>query len=474
VSITRERSKESAIGLKEAFSLKYLGLSFFWAWCYCLWFVPSIEATESASSASANFFWLIQLGSAGLMHFALPLLLGKVRRLSSFRILYIVSPLVMTVGTIIFESVRVLQFSNTVLCLTAFLMGVSSALLWNLWGEFYASRKEGRMTTIAPTFGAIMTASLILTGFLPQPAAALIVALLPLLSGISYFQAKRDQDKAGFPVLQPKENQKFGWMVICKVCLIAFLACVSCTFLWALLPTDGFLLGRYSMIVGVLCGSIFMLAFSLLNFIQPSRFSIVRFFPCLLIIIVISFALFVAGENLYLFSYILSMSVSVLLDVFLVVYFGTFTSKGYARPSISFGYSEGFICIGMLLGSILGNFVTAIGFASPVMIGTALFFMCFIALLSISLTRQEFSITIIMSTPLNSTEFENRCHDIAREFALSGRETEIFLMLAHGYNTKTIAKRLVISYYTAQTHVRNIYAKLNVHSRTDLLALVDT
>ena len=50
---------------------------------------------------------------------------------------------------------------------------------------------------------------------------------------------------------------------------------------------------------------------------------------------------------------------------------------------------------------------------------------------------------------------------------LSGREREILSYLARGYRYKEIAETLFISVETVRTHLRNIYEKLQVRSRTE-------
>jgi DNA-binding NarL/FixJ family response regulator len=50
---------------------------------------------------------------------------------------------------------------------------------------------------------------------------------------------------------------------------------------------------------------------------------------------------------------------------------------------------------------------------------------------------------------------------------LSERETEILSFVAKGYRDKEIAEKLFLSTDTVRTHVRNIYRKLHVRSRTE-------
>lgn len=65
------------------------------------------------------------------------------------------------------------------------------------------------------------------------------------------------------------------------------------------------------------------------------------------------------------------------------------------------------------------------------------------------------------------------CSDIARERGLSEREAEVFTLLARGKTNQQVADMLVISPYTVRAHTRNIYSKLDVHSRGELSDLVE-
>ncbi|HMB92191.1 MAG TPA: response regulator transcription factor [Rhodothermales bacterium] len=56
------------------------------------------------------------------------------------------------------------------------------------------------------------------------------------------------------------------------------------------------------------------------------------------------------------------------------------------------------------------------------------------------------------------------------EYDLTEREKEILHLLVEGFTKKEIAAQLFVSYYTVDTHCRNIYAKLQVHSRSDAVA----
>ena len=55
--------------------------------------------------------------------------------------------------------------------------------------------------------------------------------------------------------------------------------------------------------------------------------------------------------------------------------------------------------------------------------------------------------------------------------ALTDREREILGLLSEGLSNKMIAARLYLSVRTVEGHLANIYARLNVHSRTEAMLM---
>ena len=78
-----------------------------------------------------------------------------------------------------------------------------------------------------------------------------------------------------------------------------------------------------------------------------------------------------------------------------------------------------------------------------------------------------------VTTAPSQTPLEAACASLAQSHHLSERETEVFAMLARGYTRTSIAKKLFVSENTVRVHVKNIYAKLYVHSKQQLIDLVD-
>ena len=62
-----------------------------------------------------------------------------------------------------------------------------------------------------------------------------------------------------------------------------------------------------------------------------------------------------------------------------------------------------------------------------------------------------------------------RCNALGDACGLSERQKEVLILIAQGRSAKYVEQELSISLSTAQTHIRNIYRKVGVHSRQELL-----
>ena len=70
-------------------------------------------------------------------------------------------------------------------------------------------------------------------------------------------------------------------------------------------------------------------------------------------------------------------------------------------------------------------------------------------------------------------KFYLQCEVVAKEYGLSARQREVLGMLARGRNAEYITEKLIISTHTAKAHIYNIYQKTGVHSRQELMDLVE-
>jgi len=99
---------------------------------------------------------------------------------------------------------------------------------------------------------------------------------------------------------------------------------------------------------------------------------------------------------------------------------------------------------------------------------------CFVLLFN---GRKSFSLNEnLPGAPGEGSEGFNRasCVLLAKEIGLSERETEVMMLLAQGRTLPRISQELVISLNTVQSHTKRIYQKANIHSRQELLDVLES
>lgn len=455
--------------------MKYIGLALMLAWHYTLWFVPSAFPNTGLLSFGVTISWLIMLGASVVTLFLTPLILGRKRYLSSRRWLFWVTPLVLSLGTLFLTLVAFSFESPLSGYIVSAILGVGSAFYWILWGEFCAKIKANfSINHIGPVVGITLMVSVTIAAILPPPFASFFAALLPLISGLALTGATKNNPTAAFPAQLPASTTKDAIKSMIIVCLISFVASIACYFLIAIIPWEVLPTREGSFSYGIIGGAFLMLIIAIAFKASRNKYNIFQTLPWLLVLIVIAIALFLADETLYFVSFVLALAVCSVFEVLLAMYFGILTSKGYAAPALAFGLSGGFIRAGISVGNSWallyeGNPELAYLITPE----TALLLMCVLVALLIPLVRQEYSITKMTSDPPAESDLDVRCMAVAQEFKLSARETEILFLMARGYTAENIAKKLVISPYTVNTHIRHTYEKMSIHKRSELLNYIN-
>jgi DNA-binding CsgD family transcriptional regulator len=141
------------------------------------------------------------------------------------------------------------------------------------------------------------------------------------------------------------------------------------------------------------------------------------------------------------------------------------------------GVVRGWIQGGAALSIPVVILLAPFGLNSMVLIGLILLVVLFAAALPGILEASRLEVVATMpyyEEPAESvTELTSRCDSLADEFNLSPREREIMECLIRGRNLPYIRETLYISRNTINTHVRHIYAKMDIHSKQELINLFD-
>lgn len=143
-------------------------------------------------------------------------------------------------------------------------------------------------------------------------------------------------------------------------------------------------------------------------------------------------------------------------------------------------WGRGVTAAGSVVGAFLG--VTASRFADPetlwlfsslVALGIVAFALFALSGYSFELRAEEVVPVVDEAAALPEIDFEERCRQLAAEYGLTPRETQVFALLARGRDRAHIEEALTISRNTVKAHVKHIYAKLDVHAHQELIDLVE-
>lgn len=451
----------------------YLGLVLILAWFYCLWFEPNSFYGVELLSWNVTVAWLASIFVMAATFVLIPFGLRKRRALSDFKYLGAVCTGVLCLGTLVLnEAVNRFPFALGCFVIPG-LIGASAAVLWILWGELYArNHMDYNEKQLGTAFGIVVIIGMVLVFALPPLIGTIITAALPLVSCILLYRENKtaDEGKKSYPRLLPKETR---WALKRHIVIVsgtAFLANVICYFTVAIIPSETLPLGSDTFTLGVICGALGMLAIALVCRFSPLRLHL-RFIPWMLVMTVAAIIFYIGGDGAFNFpAFVIALGLASIFELTLVMYSGILTLNGYVKPATAYGLC-GFCTLG---GIFVGNGIAVFfeqhaylepAFLTPVAI--TLTILLVFALLPF--VRQEQCIREIITPVETASELEDAVKAAAMEFNLTKREEEILYLLAKGYTAEGIARQLIISNYTVQTHVQHIYVKTNIHRRSELI-----
>lgn len=142
------------------------------------------------------------------------------------------------------------------------------------------------------------------------------------------------------------------------------------------------------------------------------------------------------------------------------------------NPASTFGLGLSMNVFGVWIGGILGNTIMALGASNEtlsflgigVMMASMLILIPLNQYLSELLIDNAFIVRIEMMKPEEISEIKNKAIDLLTE-----REKEVLDLLLEGYTNAAICEQLYISINTLKTHNRNIYKKLEVKNKVELV-----
>ena len=144
-------------------------------------------------------------------------------------------------------------------------------------------------------------------------------------------------------------------------------------------------------------------------------------------------------------------------------------------PLFTFGVGWSSLVVGSLVGTFAGGLLGTFMDVTPrllsecVLVCLCLLFFAYLFLFT------EKSMARLLGGPLSRGKrpFRERCHQIALDYALTEREEEVMMLIAKGRSTPRIREELGLTTGTVNTHLANLYRKLDVHDRQEVIDLVE-
>lgn len=454
------------------------GLGMYWAWAFALFFSGSIQLPQWEGGPDSYLIAMTSMGSMLVVMFLAAFVIrGAFARMPlAARGLF---PLMGAVGTLMLGSPNL-----DAVVAGAVVTGIGSGFLLLGWGLVF-SECEGAVS-VRGLIVALLTSALVfgVTAFAPEGTTLLLLACLPPASYICIDRLYRITPNPSADPVRPQSDSPGAenpvrYPLQLGIGLAAGAAAIGLTLGGVM--HDGRLqpmtvgLGislDHVLVAGILIIAVAMHKQDTLNFDAGNAL------VAPLVAASVFLGLFSSGSLLIL-AFVLSRVSFDVLDCLLWIRLPHLAGRGSYNIAV-FGFLrlmlDGGVFLGLLAARLLSQTQTVPAIAFSLTVVVLLLVMTF-ALNSHS--KQDASIGHVprqedaASAPLREDRFEQACAAIARQYRLTSRETTILTYLARGRVTSYIQKELVISEGTVRTHTKRIYAKTGVHSRQELMTMVE-
>lgn len=462
---------------------RYLGLGFLWAWIYATWFTPVVFPASSGLTMHSSGSWFASSIAVAVTLFVMPLLLRD-RDLSSIPGSMTLAGPLTSLGALLMASEPLLGVSVPGLPLVGgILTGITSGWLWMLWGEFSGKVDVELAELFVPWCVAVpivvMATCMIITG----PAAGVAICLLPTISGFLLVLSMNDETAVKPTPLLPKGERPHyaGDFVRIGLGSLALYMCIG--FVWGMLDLRGSGIWGDVHLVMYVAGAGAAIVIAVLTISYSSRHDLFTLYRWLVPAVLFGLLFLTIGSVvMQCASLVLITCAQYVFDIVIWVYFSRVAHKGVCSGGVAIGINRGFVQAGVVLGNFL-------------VIGTIwLVERGYLTLTTIAFLLSAVATTVVLAVVGHTDKFERImalepqtssgsetpavdygaiCDKLGEEHALTAREKEVLGYLARGRSLPYIRDALVLSKNTVNTHVKNLYKKLDVHSRQELLDLFE-
>lgn len=486
-STNSESISGSADAMPEAASslypLRFLGMGLLIAWMCCT-HVNAILPGIGMNMDLRNVFDIgMRAGDIG-MFILLALLAPRIGRISKQVIPNTILVILTTFGTALVGLVLIPgNASEGVITIVSAITALGGAILFCLWAEVYSQMGMTR-TVVYGAFSCITAAvvSFLISTMMP-PYAIAATSILPCLSFAAVMLSIRITPKE-----HPRSNNvryRMPWKLIIIMAVAGFISGLAGSLLQNAEGT-----GSVHRVIATGLAGVVIVA---VTFLRKDRGDVRFLAKVALPLSIIALALLPltalfpdAGEFLgYAVSFLLKLAY-VWFTFFVLLVLANISFR-FEVPSLRmFAFaraaSEAFLFLGITLrrtlqsAGVFTNEITLIAFSLG---GIVLVLVCTLVWMSEKSVNSDWgasgiSLTDKLHVLSPREQFLERCDKVAADYGLTTREKEIMALIAQRKSRAEIEQELFLSQNTVKTHIRHLYAKLDAHSKTDVIALFDS
>jgi DNA-binding CsgD family transcriptional regulator len=366
---------------------------------------------------------------------------------------------------------------SSIICVFAgILTGIGSGYLLLLWGCAYSAMNQVSVASnTAIAFALAITIYYLLISYCAYPIITLITIFLPILEGIFLVLSTRDRS---FNNKMIENGVKINpWTYILRIGFFAAILGLAIGTLREVSITSlqlGIIEEEQAVVLfGTIVLAVVIVHLILLSEKQPQeRFSLR--IPVLFAGVTVILLFIINDENSLIYK-IVELVGYFSFEVAIWSAFVWIVHQSQISPLKVFGLGLAFISMGNFFGTISNKFILLSSASLSLSQIINPIILMFVLLLAIYLISAEKNVPGIIQThddrEMNDTE--KQVLMVASRYRLTNREKEVLNLLSKGRNIAFISKKLYISTNTTKTHMKRIFNKTDVHSRQDLMDLID-
>ena len=457
-----------------AFSFKpwrLLGFGYYQAWVYLAVFSTVLFPDSTVFAEHLAFTRQYFSLSVSLCLIALVFVSYRLDILKRRHYVLVVGSLLSLVGTVAIALPSAgMEPAFALLAIGITLTGIGNALLIINWGALWCQIDTDRMgmhIVVSNCFAGVLY---LLITLLPSAMAVAACALLPLASALTLLHCTDEPPRREAP--GPHQPLSLLLKAVAIIVIIPFVYGIARAFSSSVAVGD-FNATHRNMVLGITALAFVVMAISAA---APHERIIVRLYRLIVPLMIVGFMAYsFMGTDLRWMALSAIACGFYSFEGLVWLLHPEFVLKTKASSLVVFGWGRALFHLCGFAGATVGFRLVAAGLSTGTSLGMICLGIVIVLVVTMAYLFTEHDLRLFIGRPsfAPQVDLEARCTALAAAHKLSRREEEVLALLAKGRSVPFIAEEFTVSKGTVKTHVRHIYEKLDVHSKQELLDLVE-